>query len=403
MRPENQASLSNVAETSAVPSVTDSMGKGASGTTPASGFRGIRKFAVFFLKSSFVTPLSRRQRRTDSCERRVHSCFALSHLKQNGVSTFPLALLFLTLLLASSCATEPLVRVPHAYAIAGEHHVVTVEQEWYDAARARPVPVRIYLPDDLSEPAPVVVFSHGLGNSREGYSYLGEQWASHGYVSVHPEHIGGNHEVEKHGLLYLYRAGKDQRYRTMFPDDVEFVINRLTDPNGPLAGRADPKKIVVAGHSIGAYAALALAGLRVAVPREPEHSFRDPRVIAAIPMSMSERFPPKAYRDIHIPLLHLTGTHDSSIIYNTFPRHRRIPFESITGTDQYLVTIAGANHSTFSDDDNRQNARDHDIIRAATTAFLDAYARGDEIAREWLRGSGFTSFAGEDATMEIRQ
>ncbi len=310
---------------------------------------------------------------------------------------------FIALILLTACATEPLTRVPSVYADAGEHGVVTLEQQWYDVTRSRSVPVRIYLPADLTSPAPVVVFSHGLGNSSEGYSYLGEQWASHGFVSVHPEHIGGDHEIEKHGLIHLYLAGMDPQYRAAFPEDLSFVIDRLSDPNGPLAGRVDPERIVVAGHSIGAYAALALAGLRGGDPRDPEHSFRDARVIAAIPISMSERFPRSAYSGIYIPLLHITGTHDSSILYKTLPSHRRVPFESIGGAEQYLVTIAGANHSTYSDDESRRNARDHDVIRAVTTAFLDAYARGDERAKEWLRGNGFTSFAASSARMEIKQ
>ena len=33
-------------------------------------------------------------------------------------------------------------------------------------------------------PAPVVLFSHGLGGSREGSVYLGEHWAARGYVAL---------------------------------------------------------------------------------------------------------------------------------------------------------------------------------------------------------------------------
>ena len=40
--------------------------------------------------------------------------------------------------------------------------------------------------------APVVLFSHGLGGSREGYGYLGSYWAAHGYVAVHLQHIGSD-------------------------------------------------------------------------------------------------------------------------------------------------------------------------------------------------------------------
>src|SRR5687767_11137428 len=59
----------------------------------------------------------------------------------------------------------------------------TVDLVVKDAARQRDIPIRIYLPDSRSE-APVVMFSHGLGGSRENNRYLGAHWAARGYVAV---------------------------------------------------------------------------------------------------------------------------------------------------------------------------------------------------------------------------
>ena len=42
---------------------------------------------------------------------------------------------------------------------------------------------------------PLVVFSHGIGGSRRGYSYLGQHWASHGVASLHLQHIGSDRNV----------------------------------------------------------------------------------------------------------------------------------------------------------------------------------------------------------------
>lgn len=313
-----------------------------------------------------------------------------------------LRLLFCVLLLAGKNAAA-LGNETSGYAMAGSHRVAVVREDWFDAARNRTVPVKIYLPADADVPEPVVIFSHGLGNSREGYEYLGRQWASHGFVSIHPEHVGAAHDIEKKGLLALYRAGNDRTYWETYPDDIRFVIDHL--PQSSIANRVDMKRIAVAGHSLGAYATLAEAGLRVASPsvgaKSDEARFRDARVIAGIPISMSEDFPPSAYAQIHIPLLHITGTHDSSIVYGTLPRDRRVPFESIDAPGQYLLTIRGANHSTYSDDESPSNARDHDMIRAATTAFLDAYLRDDASAREWL-SAGLPQFAGSDARLEMK-
>ena len=42
---------------------------------------------------------------------------------------------------------------------------------------------------------PVVVFSHGMGGSRRGYSYLGSYWAAHGFVAMHVQHIGSDRRL----------------------------------------------------------------------------------------------------------------------------------------------------------------------------------------------------------------
>ncbi|HEX7191690.1 MAG TPA: hypothetical protein VF381_08975, partial [Thermoanaerobaculia bacterium] len=259
--------------------------------------------------------------------------------------------------------------------------------EWRDAARNRTIAAKIYAPKDAPGLAPVIVFSHGLGNSSNGYSYLGEHWASHGFVSIHPDHPGSDIELTKHGLWHAYRAGFDRTVWDTLPRDDSFVIDQVVRGNLPeaLRGRLDTTRIGVAGHSVGAYAALAIGGMQVVFPGGRSENFRDERVRAAIPMSMSEEMPPDAYKSVAIPMLHLTGTHDSSLLYGTTPADRRVPFESIPRDDQFLISIKGANHSTFSDDEDAGNRAMHDIIRASTTLFWNAYLRGDASALASLK------------------
>jgi predicted dienelactone hydrolase len=264
----------------------------------------------------------------------------------------------------------------------GPHEVVTYDVDWLDAARNHRIRARIYAPAGPTSPAPVIVFSHGLGNSMLGYSYLGEHWASHGFLSVHPDHPNADEDVGRHGLIHLYLVGFDKQLRTDVPLDLRFVIDQLQRDEAlppALRGRIDRRRIGVAGHSLGAYAALALGGLRV-----PGRSFRDERVRAAVPMSMSENFPASAYATVSIPMLHFTGTRDSSILYGTLPYKRRIPFDATPREDQYLVTIARANHSTFSDDESAENRGAHDAIRYASTLFWNAYLRDEASARAAL-------------------
>ena len=61
-----------------------------------------------------------------------------------------------------------------------------LDLELLDTDRQRPVPARLYMPRQASsdDPVPLVVFSHGLGGSRMGYSYLARHWADDGMASL---------------------------------------------------------------------------------------------------------------------------------------------------------------------------------------------------------------------------
>ncbi len=74
-----------------------------------------------------------------------------------------------------------------------------------DAQRKRTIPLKAYLPKvaagEAAEPAPVVLFSHGLGGSREGGAYLGKHWGARGYVVVAMQHAGSDSEVWRNAPL----------------------------------------------------------------------------------------------------------------------------------------------------------------------------------------------------------
>jgi len=69
--------------------------------------------------------------------------------------------------------------------------------DWTDTGRNRNVPARLYLPAAPHVPGslPLVVFSHGIGGSRDGYSYLGRYLAANGYASLHVQHVGSDRQV----------------------------------------------------------------------------------------------------------------------------------------------------------------------------------------------------------------
>ena len=299
----------------------------------------------------------------------------------------------------------------------GPYAVASVTCEWRDAARAREVPVKIYYPKTGKGPFPVIVFSHGLGGMREGYEYLGRHWASHGYVSVHLQHLGSDAAVWKGAAEPVkdMKRAANAANAVARARDVSFAIDRLTEMNRggpPLGGRLDLERIGVAGHSFGANTALLVAGQATVAPGgRPVAPLADPRVKAAIPMSP----PVPARRDlcdriyslVKIPCLHMTGTLDTSPIGLTKAEDRRIPFDHIKAADQYLVVFKGGDHMVFSGrgvltPDRPKDRRFQDFIRAATAAFWDAYLKGDARAREWLAGGGLAKALGGDGSLEER-
>jgi predicted dienelactone hydrolase len=287
--------------------------------------------------------------------------------------------------------------------------------EWHDANRDRDVPAKVYYPTDINTPAPVIIFSHGLGGSREGYGYLGTYWASHGYISVHLQHKGSDTEVIRNagGVANIRdamrRAAADPRNALNRAKDVTCSIDTIlgisAGAGSPLSGRADPEKIGIAGHSFGANTTMIIAG-EMMLPSVARLTLADPRVKAAIPMSTP--VPRKANLDatfgsVAVPCLHMTGTLDDSPIGDTTAAERRIPFDHIKLSDQYLITFEGGDHMVFSGRPGRQRpneARFQDLIRAASTAFWDAYLRGSAEARAWLDGGAVAQALGHDGAFE---
>lgn len=294
---------------------------------------------------------------------------------------------------------------------AGLRPVETARFEWPDAPRQRTVPAKVYFPRDDSGPFPLIVFSHGLGGTREGYEYLGRHWASNGYVCVHLQHPGSDDSVWRgqgaESMKAMQQAAASPMNAIHRPLDVKFALDQLFKLNaepGPWRGRMDTNRVGLAGHSFGAFTTLAVAG-QVFGPND--RSVRDARVKAGIAMSapVPRQHRDRAYRQIQIPLLHMTGTADSSAVGDTTIAERRIPFDQIDGAEQFLVTFTGGDHMVFSGRSGLRGGRSkdavfHGLIRQSTTAFWDAYLKEDAKAKDWLAKGGFAKALGADGVFE---
>lgn len=270
-----------------------------------------------------------------------------------------------------------------------------------DSQRNREIPVRIYLPT-AKQPAPVVLFSHGLGGSRENDPYLGEHWAKRGYVVVFMQHAGSDEAVWKdipagQRLDALKKAGNLRNTLLRFKD-VSVVIDQLERWNrsadSPLSGRLDLKRIGMSGHSYGAVTTQGVSGQRT--PRG-DAPFTDERIKAAIAMSPNSPRnggdPQRIFGGVTIPWLLMTGTKDTAIVGDADVASRLAVFPALPPGGKYELVLDGAEHMAFGDRDlpmskSKRNPNHHRVILALSTAFWDAWLREDAAARAWLDGSG---------------
>ncbi len=283
------------------------------------------------------------------------------------------------------------------------YSVSVVDFTWFDSARGRSIPLRVYYPDSDSERFPVIVFSTGLGRSKDDCPYLGRHWASCGYVAVHVQHKGSDSSVE-HGLRprkELQQAFYDPKNIRNRPMDLIFVIDqleRLHEEGSALGNRLDLDRIGVSGHDFGAQTAMALAG--EVLPGQI--AFAEPRVKAVVAMSapvpLGEVPLPLAYGDISRPCMHITGTADNSIVATTTAPQRRLPFDYTAGPDQYLLTFYGADHLMYSG--GTRDAVFQRQIAECSTAFWDAYLKNDARAKTWLADKGIDSHLGSIGWVE---
>ncbi|MEI6177330.1 MAG: dienelactone hydrolase [Verrucomicrobiota bacterium] len=271
-----------------------------------------------------------------------------------------------------------------------------------DAVRDRSLPVRVYLPD-ATEPAPVILFSHGLGGSRDNNSYLGNHWAKRGYIVVFIQHPGSDEAVWKEKktgqrMGAMKQAASVENFISR-NKDIPIVIDALSawnsDKTNPLHDRFDLKHIGMSGHSFGAVTTQSVAGQSAAGGRV---SFTEPRLSAAVMMSPSPPArgdPAMAFGSIKIPCLLMTGTLDDSQIGNSQAADRLKVFPNLTGAPAWQVVFDKATHMSFGERDMKGNSetgnRYHKPILALTTAFWDAQLRGDKAAKAWLNGSGARS------------
>lgn len=265
-----------------------------------------------------------------------------------------------------------------------------------DDARQRKMPIKVYLPAGRTA-APVVLFSHGLGGTREGSAFLGKHWAARGYVAVFLQHPGSDASVWKDVSLARRMAAMQEAASAknflLRVQDVPAVLDQLATWNKTtehaLSGRFDLQRVGMSGHSFGAVTTQALCGQSAGIGGQ---RLTDARIRAAVVMSPSMPkvgSATKAFGSVKVPWMLMTGTHDSAPIGGQTPESRRGVFPALAAGDKYELVLDKAEHSVFTEralpgDKGKRNPNHQRVILALSTAFWDAYLRDDREAKQWL-------------------
>ena len=224
------------------------------------------------------------------------------------------------------------------------------DDTWRDTARGRDIPVRLRWPAHPG-PWPLLVYSHGLGGSRQGADAWGQAWCEAGFLVLHLQHLGSDAEVlRRSGLAGLRAAGNGEQ-----------LIARAADVRAVLDGAARRQRdgdtrwtlvrldaVGMAGHSFGALTSLAVAGQRH--PMQGDLSDPRPRAFIALsPPSPNKRMSLQAqFGAIRRPVMLFTGSLDADPFGGHLtgePRAR--VYEGLPPGRRALLWLDGADHGSF--------------------------------------------------------
>lgn len=252
--------------------------------------------------------------------------------------------------------------------------------------RPRELEVRVSAPV-AGDGLPVILFAHGFGWSLDGYAPLVDHWASAGFVVVQATHL----DARRYGTA-PGDPGFGEIWRTRIADLQRLLdgLDELTAAVPGLAGRVDPGRVAVAGHSWGGQTASALLGARVlSADGTPGEDFTDPRVTAGVLLATAgeggARLSPFArehlpfinptFAAMRTPALVVVGDRDDSPLTTRGPDWCADPYRLAPGP-KALLTLFGGEHAlggipgyevAETTDESPERVA---LVREATTAYL---------------------------------
>ena len=296
-----------------------------------------------------------------------------------------------------------------------------------DQVREKDLEIKVTYPDG-ADTYPVIVFSHGLLGSKDGYQPLVRYWADNGYVVIQPTHYDSASFrkptlTELRDLTPLF-VGWESR-----PDDIILILDQLANIESLLPdfqGQFDHGRIGMGGHSFGSHTAMLIGGTQLSAnsfgncgnvgsiansnisggasskSNAGGKQFRDERPLAFLLLSpqgsgraLTETadFNQSAWDDFERPMMIVTGTEDKG---RRRQDHiwRSEAFKYGAPDDKYLMVIEGGYHGfggiTGTKFFGSGPANDSHVewVQLSTLAFFDRYVKGLLDASKFLTEGG---------------
>ena len=296
-------------------------------------------------------------------------------------------LVAISLLLTAGCSNDSLYKFePGPFEIIAANEVRIT-----DPIQQRDVTFRVLHPDGAG-PFPVVVFSSGGFCPSQMYERIANHWVSHGYVFIAPNHVDSPNNPQPPGPAEMAVIVPSRNRDVSLALDALDEIGRQAD----LTGKMAPDRVAIAGHSFGSGIAMFKIGMYTTeAERGAWGDAYDDRFGAAIllsPPGDSEETSADSFDGLRKPFIATGGTEDVGRIDPgdmTPGDWRRRAWLLAPPGDKYSAIIDGADHYLGGLICNPERGGDPDpeavaIVRALTTAFLDAYIKDEPAAKEYL-------------------
>lgn len=275
--------------------------------------------------------------------------------------------------------------------------------------------VDAYIPQGLSQTAPIIIISHGFGSIKENFAFIAEHLASYGFVVFVPDHVGSDLSYRENyleGKLNTLLSPVEFLNR---PQEISFLIDRLeelTASDSQWEKILNLEQIGVMGDSLGGATVLSLAGAEIDYTRlmetcdreevilnfslylqcraqylPPENfNLGDPRIKAALaahPLA-SGIFGPEGMGKIDIPLMITAGSDDLVAPVVTEQIH---PFVWVNSEPKYLTLFKPGTHFATSEQSSegaesippflmgKYQEFGREYFKGLNVAFFEAYLR----------------------------